>query len=170
MNRYNLKVYLSVAALYRQNLIMIKDLGRISEALKAAEAAAAKSDSDKALAALDRAIGIAGNIKQDRNRTLQDATATWYESWFPRVSEANGRKFLNKVDDVKDHQPARTVDMSYLVYRELLYPLDDWAVKVVAVRNEYAKSHQKPPRTYDLNWKDTSSAVRTARVSDDTDN
>lgn len=120
-NRYNLRVYLSIAALYRQNLIMLQDLGRISAALKTAEANAGRGEAEKAIASLDRAISIAENIRQQRNRVLQEATDTWYETWFPRVGEANGRKYLDRVDDVKDHQPVRTVDMSYLVYRELLY-------------------------------------------------
>jgi len=53
---------------------------------------------------------------------------------------------------VKDHQPVRTVDMSYLIYRELLYPLGDWAKRVIAVRNEYAKVHHLPVRDYNFNW------------------
>jgi hypothetical protein len=72
------------------------------------------------------------------------------------VPEANGRRFLNQVDDVKDHQPGRTVDMSYLVYRELLYPLGDWAAKVAAARNEYAAAHQLPGRPFAMEWQDTS--------------
>ena len=84
---------------------------------------------------------------------LQDATATWYKSWFPRVAEAKGRRYLDKVDDVKDHLPVRTVDMSYLVDRELLYPLDDWAAQVQSVRNGYAAAHHLPAR--DLDWKKT---------------
>ncbi len=53
-------------------------------------------------------------------RVAKDATATWYQSWFPRVAQANGRSYLHQLDDVKDHQAARIVDWSYLVYRELL--------------------------------------------------
>jgi hypothetical protein len=169
-NRYNLEVYLSIAGLYRQNLLMLQDLGRISDALKSAETAAARSDATVAIAGLDRALNIAENVRQKRNEVLQNAAATWYQAWFPRVSEANGRQFLNKVDDVKDHQPARTVDMTYLIYRELLYPLGDWAAKVLAVRNQYAAAHQKPVREFTFDWSDTSSAVTAQRISDDSDN
>jgi hypothetical protein len=169
-NRYNLQVCLSIAALYRQNLIMLQDLGRISDALKASESAAGKAETERAVASLDRAIGIAENIRQERNQALQNATATWYETWFPRVAEANGRQYLNRVDDIKDHQPVRTVDMSYLVYRELLYPLDDWATKVIAARNEYASAHKLPARNYSFDWKDTSTTVTAPRTPDDSDN
>ena len=71
------------------------------------------------------------------------------------MAEANGRRYLDKVDDVKDHLPVRTVDMSYLVYRELLYPLDDWAAQVLAVRNRYAADHHLPARENVLDWKKT---------------
>ncbi len=181
-NHYNLEVFLSIANLYRQNLVMLQDLGRISESLQSAQAAAGRSDiesgvsqpsifatsqAEKAVAALDRALNIAENIRQYRNQVLQDATGTWYKTWFPRVPEANGRHYLNVVDDVKDHQPVRTVDMSYLVYRELLYPLDNWAKLVVEARNQYAVAHHLPSRSFTLDWKDTRSATVSSRTPDD---
>jgi hexosaminidase len=154
-NQYNLEVFLSIANLYRQNLVMLEDLGRISAALQAAQAAAAHSEADKAVDSLDQALNIAESIRQYRNQVLRDGTNTWYKSWFPRVPEANGRRYLNVVDDVKDHQPVRTVDMNYLVYRELLYPLDHWAKLVVESRNQYATAHRLPSRVFSLDWKKT---------------
>ncbi|HXX23519.1 MAG TPA: glycoside hydrolase family 20 zincin-like fold domain-containing protein [Terriglobia bacterium] len=166
-NHYNLEVYLSIAHLYRQNLIMLRELGRIVDALSAAQTYAGQNNAARAVAALDRALSIAENIRQARNQALIDASATWYESWYPRVPEANGRKFLDNVDDVKDHQPVRSVDMSYLVYRELLYPLGTWAAQVAAIRNQYAQAHQLPTRSETLNWKDTSSGISTGRTPDE---
>jgi hypothetical protein len=154
-NRYNLEVFLSVADLFRQNLEMILELGQISELLKAAQAAARQGKASEAVDSLDEALNTATRIQGRRNRALQNATSTWYKTWFPRVAEANGRRYLNQVDDVKDHRSVRTIDMSYLVYRELLYPLGDWAAGTLAVRNEYARSHQLPERASELNWKDT---------------
>lgn len=124
-NRYNLQVYLSIARLYRQNLRMLQDLGHISDLLKESEEAAGKGEAAKAIDLLDRALDTAESIRGDRNAALRDATATWYEKWFPRVAKANGRTYLDEVDDVKDHQPGRTVDMTYLIYRELNYPLGE---------------------------------------------
>jgi hypothetical protein len=166
-NHYNLEVYLSIAHLYRQNWIMLRELGRIADALTSAQNHAGHNDAEKAVAALDRALSIAENIRQQRNQALIDATATWYQSWFPRVPEANGRKFLDKVDDVKDHQPVRTVDMSYLVYRELLYPLGAWADQVIGIRNQYAQEHQLPARHDKLEWKDTSTGISSPRTADE---
>src|SRR6185437_10292554 len=145
----------------RQNVQMLLGLEQISKELKSAEMLAAHAQAKECVAGLDRALNIAQSIRTQRNEALENATKTWYEGWFPRVSEANGRKVLNKVDDVKDHLPVRTVDMSYLVYRQLLYPLDDWATQTLAVRNEYAKAHHLPLRNFLLNWKST--AVENAR-------
>jgi hexosaminidase len=158
-NRYNLEVFLSVAGLYRQNLEMILDLGRINEILKEAQAAAKLQKAIEAVASLDEALNAAVGIQRARNRALQNATSTWYKTWFPRVAAANGRNYLNQVDDVKDHRPVRTIDMSYLVYRELLYPLGDWTRGTLAARNEFARANKLPERADGLNWKDTAIAA-----------
>jgi hypothetical protein len=155
-NRYNLEVFLSIAQIYRQSLEMIVDLGRISDQLKTAQTAAARGEARDALSAIDEALDQAGEIHRRRNRALKAATETWYKTWFPRVAEANGRRYLDQVDHVKDHRPIRTVDMSYLIYRELLYPLGDWAAQTLDARNEYARTHKLAERTNHLDWKDTS--------------
>lgn len=153
--KYNLEVFLSIAELYRQNLEMIMELNEINNALKHAQEAAAHVEFAQAVEALDRALDLAEDIREQRNRALQDAVGTWYKSWLPRVAEANGRKYLNEVDDVKDHLPVRTVDMSYLVYREIILPLGKWYEEVQAARNSYAQAHGMAARTKSLNWQDT---------------
>ena len=154
-NRYNLEVFLSIAQMCRQNLEMIESLGRISHHLKSAQAAAARPQPEEALAELDASLDAVRNIQQERNRALHDLEETWYKTWFPRVAEANGRRFLHELDDVKDHVPDRTVDMTYHIYRQLLLPMQEWFEKVQAVRNEYAKSHDLPTRRVPFDWSDT---------------
>ena len=92
-------------------------------------------------------------LRDERNETLKAVETVWYEEWFPRVAEANGRKFLDKVDDVKDHVPIRTVDMSYLVYRQLNYPMEKWWEEVIVRRNRLAKENNLPIRRDQLVWK-----------------
>jgi hypothetical protein len=152
---YNLELYLAIAQLFRQNLMMLRDLDDVNNALKSAERQAGQADAEGAVASLDQAIDLAESIRGQRNEIFQDAVTTWYKSWYPRVPEANGRVFLDKVDDAKDHMPGRTVDMTYLIYRELLYPLGDWAEKTLAVRNQYAEAHHLPQRDFKLDWKNT---------------
>jgi hexosaminidase len=162
-NRYNLEVFLSVAQLYRQNLQMILHLGRINDLLRSAAVAAGRPQASAAVASIDQALDLAEQVRSERNAALDDAEQTWYESWFPRVAEASGRRYLDQVDSVKDHLPVRTIDMSYLVYRELLYPMGDWAGKTQAVRDQYARAHGLPIRQGKLDWKDTGTPEAAAR-------
>ena len=154
-NRHNLEVFLSIAGLYRQNLQMIEEMNEVDQALGRAQDAAAHVQFEQAVADLDRALDIVEQIRDQRNVALDNAVDTWYKSWFPRVAEANGRKYLNEVDDVKDHLPMRTLDMSYLVYRELILPLGKWYGHVQAIRNQYAHAHGLPTRMKAFDWKDT---------------
>lgn len=151
---YNLQVMLSIAQLCRQNLNMLLDLQRIDKFLKLASNVASTNPS-VAVSLIDQALDQAKIIRDQRNETLKSLTTIWYQDWYPRVAEANGRHYLDQVDDVKDHRPNRTVDMSYLIYRELHYPLDKWAEEVKNVRNQFAKENHLPIRTDTLNWENT---------------
>jgi len=158
LQRYNLQVFLSIAELCRQNLQMLTEMDALDGDLKAAHTAAGRVQYAQAVASLDQALDIAQHIRYQRNMALHQAVDTWYQSWYPRVEEANGRKFLNEVDDVKDHLPMRTVDMSYLVYREMILPMGEWFEQVKSVRNQYAKAHNIPARSDKLDWEDTQNA------------
>jgi hypothetical protein len=154
LNRYGMEVFLSIAQLYRENLEMLQSIAGIDTLLKSASAAAEKNQARQALQAVDRAIDRARSIQWSRNRALRDAQETWYKSWYPRAVEANGRKFLHEVDDVKDHLPDRTTDMSYLVYREMLLPFNEWIEQIQNARNQYARAHQAQIRNEKFDWKD----------------
>ena len=152
-NRYNLEVYLTIAQLCRQNLDMLDGIRRM-DALLTSAASQKKRNPKEAVDSVDQALEIAGQIRRERNRVLRDAEATWYKSWFPRVAQANGRRFLHELDDVKDHLPDRTVDMSYLVYRETLLPMGDWVNKIQTARNQFAEANQLPARNEAFDWND----------------
>jgi len=166
-NHYNLEVFIAIAQLYRQNLVMLQNVGRINNLLKAAQVAASSNQPARALADVDQALAVAANVRQQRNSALHDATETWYKSWFPRGGEANGRRFLHELDDVKDHVPDRTVDMSYLVYRQLLLPLGEWVGQVQSARNQYAKTNGLPGRRINFDWKDTKTLVSQEQSGDE---
>jgi hypothetical protein len=154
LNTYNLEVFLSIAQLCRHNLEMLQSIGRIDGLLRSAADAAAKNQPKQAVTSLDQVLQQVRNLRSSRNAVLADATQTWYKSWLPRVPEANGRKFVHELDDVKDHLPDRTVDMSYLVYRELRLPFGEWVDQVRAVRNQYAQAHGLPARNESFLWQD----------------
>src|SRR5260370_11129052 len=102
-NRQNLEVYVAIAQLCRQNLEMLHQIAEMDAALQSAVGPSHGGNPREALAAVDRALDLAVAIRSARNRTLRDATEIWYKSWYPRGTEANGRKFLHELDDVKDH-------------------------------------------------------------------
>lgn len=151
-NNYNIEVIKSVTSICRQNILMLFQLKNISELLATA-AEVAKTKPDKALLLIDQSLEIAADLKRQRNLVLESVVNTWYKDWLPLVSEANGRKYLHAVDDVKDHEPIRTTDLSYLIYRDLNYPMDKWANETVKARNVFAKKHSLKTRTFILNWK-----------------
>lgn len=150
-HHYNLEVMLSVALLCRYNLNMLLHLQHMDSLMHLSSRIASK-DAPVAIALLDDALNEAETIKKERDETLQSLITVWYEQWYPRVEEANGRRYLNVVDDVKDHRPARTADMSYLVYRDLHYPLNQWAQQVQQVRNNFAGKNGLPLSKKQLLW------------------
>jgi len=142
---YNLMVFRSIALLCRQNLDMFLDLKRINDLL-VHSSKVASGNPEIAVFLIDQAIDQAQKIIDERNKVLQGLTTVWYLDWYPRVAEANGRKYLDRVDDVKDHSPLRTIDIGYLIYRQLKYPLADWSKKVVDARNQFADRNNLPVR------------------------
>ncbi|MBL7698554.1 MAG: family 20 glycosylhydrolase [Chitinophagaceae bacterium] len=147
---FNLRVFISIANLCRQNLRMLLHLQQINSLL-----ALPSSSTDPAISVslFDHALDKAIEMREERNEMLRSLETVWYEEWFPRVSEANGRVFLDKVDDVKDHVPVRTVDMTYLIYRQLNYPMDKWWDEVLNARNKLAAEKNLPLRNSKLDWK-----------------
>lgn len=148
---YNLQVLRTVAQLCRQNLTMLLNLQKIDHLLQLSSDAAGANPA-LAVSLIDQALDEVKSIRVERNEVLQSVTTVWYQDWFPRVAEANGRKFLDLVDDVKDHGPARTVDMSYLIYRQLKLPLGKWAKEVLDARNQFATKNNLPARNETFNW------------------
>jgi hypothetical protein len=152
-HRYNIEVMLSIALLCRQNLNMLFHLQHINTLMKRSSQIASK-DAEVAVSLLDDALDEAETIKKERDETLQSLITVWYEKWYPRVEEANGRRYLDVVDDVKDHRPVRTIDMTYLIYRDLHYPLGKWTQEVQQVRNNFAEKNQLLLRKKQLQWEE----------------
>ncbi|MEO6830469.1 MAG: family 20 glycosylhydrolase, partial [Acidobacteriaceae bacterium] len=152
-NRYNLEVYLSVANLCRQNFEMIDGIHRMDIGLASASQIGDKNPK-RALRDVDQALDTASSIWRQRNEVLQNTVTTWGKTWFPRVAGANGRHHLHELDDVKDHLSDRTVDMTYLVYREKILPFGIWVNAIATARNQFAEAHHLPGREYRLTWED----------------
>lgn len=117
-NRYNLEVFRSIADICRHNLTLLTSLDRLD-------------------------LNVADSLREDRDAVLRGVTRVWYKSWYPRVAQANGRRFLHEFDDVKDHPADRTVDLTYLLQRESL--LDDWIEQLRSARSPHPL---RPPHSY----------------------
>lgn len=159
-NRYNLEVFLSIAKLCRQNLLMIKALHAINGDLERAQDEAGKLHYAEAAAALDQALDRAKEIRDERNQTLHDLTATWYKTWFPRVREANGRHLARAPQNFVDTAPGdaarrRQTGMGYLFEREFALPFGEWVKQVLDARNAYAAAHKLPKREMEFDWQNT---------------
>jgi hexosaminidase len=159
-NRYNLEVYLSIAQLYRQNLQMLKGLEEIHGHLEKAQEQAAKLRYPDAVAALDQALDLAARIRDERNQALHNTTTVWYETWFPRVREANGRHVASEPQNFVDTKSTdsarrRQQGLAYLIEREFSLPFGDWVHQVQDVRNRYAATHNLPARDGTFDWLET---------------
>lgn len=159
---YNLEVYLSIAQLYRHNLEVFQTLDHVAELMQAAQGAAAKLRYSGAVANLDDALGLIYDLRALRNQALQDTTETWYKSWYPRVPEANGRKYLLILNSVQDYPVDRTLGLKYLVRREFQLPMDHWFNDVQQARNRYAKAHNLAEKTLVFDWQDEGSTSMSA--------
>jgi hypothetical protein len=162
LHTYNLEVYLSIAQLYRHNLEVLEAFDHIAELLETAQASAAKLHFADAVADLDDALSLVYDLRGLRNRVLEATTETWYKSWYPRVPEANGRKYLLVLNSVQDYPVDRTLGLKYLVRREFLLPMDNWFKEVQQVRNRYAAAHKLPQRSQELDWQDERSTSLSA--------
>ena len=159
-NQYNLEVYLSIAKLCRQNLLMIDALRDINGGLEKAQEQAARLHYAEALGALDQALDRAGRIRDERNQALSDVTATWYKTWFPRVREANGRHVARDPQSfvdmgTSDATRRRQEGLTYLIEREFALPFGEWVNQVQDARNRYAAAHKLPRREGRFDWQDT---------------
>jgi hexosaminidase len=159
---YNLEVYLSIAQLYRHNLEALQTLDHVAELMQTAQGAAAKLHFADAVTNLDDALSLVYDLRGQRNKALEDTTATWYKSWYPRVPEANGRKYLLVLNSVQDYPVDRTLGLKYLLRREFQLPIDSWFKEVQQARNRYAAAHNLPQKIQEFDWQDEVSSALSA--------
>jgi len=160
-NRHNLEVYLTIAQIFRQNLLLLKRLEEMAVQLEKAQDHAAKLHFGDAVDALDQGLDTARRIRDERNQALHDATTVWYRTWFPRVREANGRHVAREPQSFVDTGSTdaarrRQEGLIYLIEREFALPFGEWVNDLQGVRNRYAAAHKLSPRDGRFDWHDTS--------------
>lgn len=154
---HELEVFLSIAQIYRENLDLFRNLATIESALVSAESASGELKYQEALDDMDNALQTAYGVRAERNRVLQNATNVWYKSWYPRVAEANGRRYLLVLNSVQDYRVGRTLGKNYLIQRGFLLPFGRWFQQLQGVRNRYAALHNSPANHLTFDWQDDQS-------------
>ncbi len=145
-NRYNLEVFLSLAALTGHHNRLILGLKEIETKLQAARQAAEKNDARQAVGQLLAAYTRGRSIVEERQRMFADLTTVWEKSRFAKGREVNGKKFFHVLDDVKDHWADRRADLSYMIAPEESIGLEPWMKKLAALIRAYAQKNNVPER------------------------
>jgi hypothetical protein len=166
-NRYNLEVCLSLAKICRQNLLLFRGLDEIAKNLETAQEQAGNLRFAEAVGALDKALDIAVRIRGQRNEALQELTATWYKTWFPRVREGNGRHMARNPQNFVDMGTSeaarrRQEGLLYVIDRQLWLPFGEWVNQTKDVRNRYAAAHNLSLRRGEFDWQDVITLSRAA--------
>jgi hexosaminidase len=130
---------------------MFKALEEISNHLEKAQEQAGKRRYSEGVTAIDQALDVARRVRDERNQALDAVTATWYQTWYRRVREANGRHVARTPQNFVDTQSTeaarrRQEGLAYLIEREFSLPFGDWVNQVQDARNRYAADHKFPAR------------------------
>ena len=138
-NRHNLEVYLSLAALQRQQLRMLATL-QGAEELMAEAARLAPNQPQQAVSLLVQAHRAVGQTIDELVETRRQLTTVWEVSQYPRNRTVNGRAFLHVMDDVKDHFADRRKDLSYMTAPEEMINLSQWRDRLGETIKAFAKA------------------------------
>jgi hypothetical protein len=126
-------VLLSLAALIRHHLRLLRALAEAENEMVEAGRDQAAGRRDEALRRLRRAAALADETVAERREVFCRLQAVWEKRRLPRNADANGRTFLHVLDDVKDHVADRRRDLSYLIAPEERIGVEAWRAKLQAV-------------------------------------
>ncbi|NOY57949.1 MAG: hypothetical protein GXO75_03315, partial [Calditrichaeota bacterium] len=85
-----------------------------------------RGEKKAAMQSLREADRIVEDILQDRAQMWANLKATWEESRFPKGRSVDGRQFIHKLDDVKDHFADRRVGLDYMLAPLERMGLEKW--------------------------------------------
>ncbi len=145
-NQYNLEVFLTLARFTGHHWDLISSLAAAESDLSRAAAAAAKNDPAQAVGHLVAAHNRAARMERESAEVRRFLTTVWEKSRYPQGREVDGRKFMQVLDDTKDHFGGRTADLGYMFQPEQSIGLAQWRASLSKLTNEYAKRHNVPVR------------------------
>ncbi len=145
-NRYNLEVFLALARLTGHHWTLLASLADAERDLSLASAEAAKNRPAPAVGHLVSASNRVARIEQDAAAVERNITEVFEKSRYPNGREVDGKKFVQVLDDTKDHWAGRTPDLRYMFAPERSIGLAAWRAKIDSITREYAAHNKVPVR------------------------
>jgi hexosaminidase len=141
-NAYNLEVYLAIAKFVGHHWNLLLHLSEAENALEKAQAAAARNRPKDAVTQLHNAYRTVAAAQKEGAETFRRLTETFERSQYPKGRTVDGKKYMQVLDDTKDHWAARTADSGFMYEPERSMGLDRWKSDLRAILESYAKTHQ----------------------------
>ncbi|HUU26954.1 MAG TPA: beta-N-acetylhexosaminidase [archaeon] len=145
-NRYNLDVLLSIACFERHFVEMLLGLERVEKLCLEASKAFSEEDARRAAGHMVAAHNQVKKILEDRSEMWGRLKAVWGKSRFEKGREFGGRKFVHKLDDLKDHFADRRPGLEYMLAPYERMGLEDWNRRLAGFIESFAKSHGFEPQ------------------------
>jgi hypothetical protein len=141
-NRYNLEIFLSIALLERFTMETVLNLAKVEDYLVIASGSV--DDPEKAVGQLINAYKLTGKILKNQDEMWSAFKTTWYKGRLPKNQSRNGKDFLHRFDDVKDHFADRRVGLDYMVAPFERMHISEWREQLGKIATEYAGLHNIP--------------------------
>lgn len=145
-NQYNLEVFLTLARFTGHHWDLISALVQAEGDLSKAAAAAARNDAAQAVGHLVAAHNRVARMERESAEIRRFLTTVWEKSRYPQGREVDGRKFVQVLDDTKDHFAGRTADLGYMFQPEQSIGLAQWRAGLSKITAGYAKRNNVPVR------------------------
>lgn len=141
-NQYNLEVFLTLARFTGHHWDLISALAKVEGDLAAAALAASKKNPAEAVGHLVAAHNRVAKVEAESAGVRRHLTAVWEQSRYPQGREVGGRKFVQVLDDTKDHFAGRTADLGYMFQPEESIGLAQWRASLGKITAAYAKRNK----------------------------
>lgn len=143
-NRYNLEVFVSLAAFQRHFIELVLGLDGTERLLLKAEEAHEAGKPQRAVGLMVEAHTQVGRLVEDLYANYEAVKTVWEKSRFEKGRSVDGRDFVHVFDDVKDHPADRRPDLTYLIEPEENIGLPAWRTALADIIKQYAAAHDVP--------------------------
>lgn len=143
-NRESLEVFFALARFMGHHWSLFRGLADAESSLEKASEAAAKKQPAQAVGHAVSAYNAVEKLERDGTTHFRNVERVFEKTWQPAGRTVNGRKFVQVLDDTKDHFAGRTSDLGYMQAPELSVGLASWREKLKGLIEGYAKANNVP--------------------------